>query len=192
MPLLLTIGNKNIHTIGFDVSESKVNAFNKSQAFLKDLDTDTLSDLQNKNLTYATLDPKEIQKADIIVMCVPTPLTRNLDPDMGYIESATTTISENLQEGQLVILESTTFPGTSEEIVTPILEKSGLKAGTDFFVAYSPEREDPGNKKFNTGSTAKVVGADTEHALRLATNFMIILLIIQCLLHPQKSLNLQN
>lgn len=171
MPLLLTMGQKKIKTIGFDVSEKKVNAFNHTESFLKDLDIHALENLQKQDLTYATLNPKDIQKADIIVMCVPTPLTRNLDPDMGYIESATQTIADNLQKGQLIILESTTFPGTSEEIVTPILEKTGMISGQDFFVAYSPEREDPGNKKFDTGSTAKIVGADTEQALRLATEF---------------------
>ena len=141
MPLLLTIGQKNIKTIGFDISESKVNAFNNSEPFLKDLDIETLRKLQKQKLTHATLDPHEIKNADVIIICVPTPLTQNLDPDTGYIQSATQIIADNLQKGQLIVLESTTFPGTSEEIVTPILEKSGLKSGLDFFVAYSPERK---------------------------------------------------
>jgi UDP-N-acetyl-D-glucosamine dehydrogenase len=111
----------------------------------------------------ATADPSRLAEADAIVMCVPTPLNIHREPDISYVEQTTETIAKYLRKGQIVILESTTYPGTSEEVVRPILEKSGLKAGVDFAVAYSPEREDPGNPDFNTNTIPKVVGADSEH-----------------------------
>ncbi|MEM6602737.1 MAG: nucleotide sugar dehydrogenase [Pseudomonadota bacterium] len=171
MPLLLTMGRQNIKTIGFDVSDQKVADFNAAKPFLKDLDVDALKMLHENGLTSASSDPNMLEYADIIVMCVPTPLTRNLDPNMTYIKDAAETIARYLRPGQMIILESTTFPGTTEELLKPILESSGLQSDKDFFIAYSPEREDPGNKTFQTSTTPKIIGADSAIALKLATAF---------------------
>jgi UDP-N-acetyl-D-glucosamine dehydrogenase len=126
--------------------------------------------LANSDKSDATTDFFRLDEADAILLCVPTPLDHHREPDMSYVEQTTETVSKYLRKGQLVILESTTWPGTTEELMIPILEKnSGLKAGTDFYVAYSPEREDPGNPNFNTAKIPKVVGGHGDEALKLAT-----------------------
>jgi UDP-N-acetyl-D-glucosamine dehydrogenase len=121
-----------------------------------------------KNGSKATSNFDELKKVDCILMCVPTPLDIYEQPDMSYVKKATTTISKNLKKGQLVILESTTYPGTTKEIIKPILEMSGLSAGKDFFLAYSPEREDPGNKDFSVARIPKVIGGLTPACLNVA------------------------
>src|SRR5690625_2928362 len=127
--------------------------------------------LSSSDRCSATTDFSRLKEADAILMCVPTPLDRYREPDMSFVEKTTQTVAENLRRGHLVILESTTWPGTTEDLIIPILEKeSDLKAGEDFFVAYSPEREDPGNVNFKTSSIPKVVGGHGEAALRLATS----------------------
>jgi UDP-N-acetyl-D-glucosamine dehydrogenase len=110
----------------------------------------------------------ELGKPDALLICVPTPLTENREPDMKYVVQTCQTISKYLKKGQLVVLESTTYPGTSTELMLPILEQGGLKAGRDFYLAYSPEREDPGNKEFDTASIPKVVGGYNKQSLNKA------------------------
>ena len=171
VPLILTMARHGIKTIGFDISPKKVASFNKAEAFLKDMNIDQLKIYRQNDFTRATSSASELIDADIIILCVPTPLTRNLDPDMSYIENASKMVASILRKGMMVVLESTTFPGTTTDVMTPILETSGLNIGQDFFVAYSPEREDPGNKQFHTASTPKIVGADDEVTRKLACDF---------------------
>ena len=123
-----------------------------------------------KNKGSATYKFSEIGDRDCLIICVPTPLDKHEQPDMSYIESASKEIGKSLRKGQLIVLESTTYPGTTREIVKPILEKSKLKAGEDFFLAYSPEREDPGNKEFSVSAIPKVMGGLTDDCLRLTSN----------------------
>jgi len=130
------------------------------------------SDLMSKFINKkgkATTDFNKIKNMDCIIICVPTPLDEHRQPDMTYVESATNKISKNITKGQIIILESTTYPGTTREIVKPLLEKSNLKAGKDFFLAYSPEREDPGNKDFNVAKIPKVIGGYTKNCLQVSS-----------------------
>ena len=122
-----------------------------------------------KNNGSATADFSKIKDMDCLIICVPTPLDKHEQPDMSYVKSASLEISKNLQRGKLIVLESTTYPGTTKEIVKPILEKSGLSAGKDFFLAYSPEREDPGNKEFGVSGIPKVMGGFTNKCLKLTS-----------------------
>ncbi len=116
----------------------------------------------------ATGDMARLSEPDAVLICVPTPLTRHREPDLTYVEATARAIAACLRPGQLVVLESTTYPGTTEEVMRPILEAGGLRSGTDFFLAYSPEREDPGNGEFDTARIPKVVGADDDAARTLA------------------------
>jgi UDP-N-acetyl-D-glucosamine dehydrogenase len=124
--------------------------------------------LRNAARFTATNDFSRVGEADVVILCVPTPLSPQREPDLSYVMRTTESVASHLRRGQLIVLESTTYPGTTREIMRPILERSALRSGTDFFLAYSPEREDPGNAKFATHDIPKVVGADGENALRLA------------------------
>lgn len=169
LPLMWTFHEQGFPVMGFDVDESKINDLKNGKPYIKHLGYDMMEKLAESNRCSATLDFAGLETMDVIIMCVPTPLNTYREPDMQYVEATTRTIGEHLQEGQLVILESTSYPGTTEEVVVPILEKeSGLKSDKDFFVAYSPEREDPGNPNFNTAKIPKVVGADGPEALAVA------------------------
>jgi UDP-N-acetyl-D-glucosamine dehydrogenase len=155
--------------IGYDIDQNKVHNLNSGISYIKHLGSEMMGELASSDRCDATSDFSRLEEADAILLCVPTPLDHHREPDMSYVEQTTETVSKYLRKGQLVILESTTWPGTTEELMIPILEKnSGLKAGTDFFVAYSPEREDPGNPNFNTAKIPKVVGGHGEEALQLA------------------------
>ncbi|HET6528410.1 MAG TPA: nucleotide sugar dehydrogenase, partial [Balneolaceae bacterium] len=137
--------------------------------YIKHLGKEMMQTLSGSDKCDATTDFSRMKEADALLMCVPTPLNEHREPDMKYVEMTCQTVGEHLRAGQLVILESTTYPGTTEDLIIPILEsKSGLKAGEDFYVAYSPEREDPGNPNFNTSKIPKVVGGQGEDALKLA------------------------
>src|SRR5262249_49605710 len=126
--------------------------------------------MRDSGRLQVTANPDDLRRADALLMCVPTPLNAHREPDLSYVETTTRTLGGCLRPGQLVVLESTTYPGTSDEVVRPILEEmSGLVAGVDFAIAYSPEREDPGNIDFSTSSIPKVVGADTEDERRMAS-----------------------
>lgn len=170
LPLMWTFHEQGMPVIGFDVDQRKVDHVNQGTPYIKHLGQEMMGKLAGSDLCEATSDFARMPEADALLMCVPTPLDHHREPDMSYVIATTQTISKHLRKGQLVILESTTWPGTTEELMIPILEKnSGLVAGEDFYVAYSPEREDPGNADFNTAKIPKVVGGHGEDALKLAT-----------------------
>ncbi len=153
LPLSIAFSNK-FSVEGFDMDQSKVEKLSEGKSYLQGVEIDKK---MNKSF-HPTNNPDDLQKCDFLIICVPTPLTINREPDLKHIKDASHLISKNLRREQFVILESTTFPGTTESVVLPILEKSGLKAGIDFGLAYSPERIDPGNKKYTVENTPKVIG----------------------------------
>ena len=167
VPLGIEFTNNGLKVIGFDTDKEKVKNINSGKQIMKHISKSSMEKFV-KDGSKATSDFKELKNVNCILMCVPTPLDIYEQPDMSYVEKATKTISKNLKKGQLVILESTTYPGTTKEIIKPILEKSGLSAGKDFFLAYSPEREDPGNKDFSVSKIPKVIGGITPKCLNVA------------------------
>jgi len=170
LPLALTFGEKGFPVIGFDIDRRKIDAIEQGQSYIKHIASDRIARATKADKPFsATMDFRKAAQADALIMCVPTPLNANREPDMTYIENTARAIGPYLRSGQLVVLESSTYPGTTEEVVKPILEKlSGLRAGIDFFLAFSPEREDPGNPSFNTATIPKVVGGHTQQCTELA------------------------
>ncbi|MEQ8578088.1 MAG: nucleotide sugar dehydrogenase [Balneola sp.] len=169
LPLMWTFHQNDMPVIGYDIDPKKVENLKNGKPYIKHLGVEMMEALADSDNADATTDFSRLDEADAILLCVPTPLDHHREPDMSYVEQTTETVSKYLRKGQLVILESTTWPGTTEELMIPILEKnSGLKAGEDFYVAYSPEREDPGNPNFNTAKIPKVVGGHGDGALKLA------------------------
>jgi UDP-N-acetyl-D-glucosamine dehydrogenase len=169
LPLMWTFHKKKMPVLGFDIDQFKVDSIKSGKPYIKHLGEEMMQLLSQSDSCDATTDFSRLKEADAILMCVPTPLDHHREPDMTYVVETTKTVSKHLRRGHLVILESTTYPGTTEEVMIPILEEaSGLKAGVDFFVAYSPEREDPGNPNFNTERIPKVVGGYGAEALQLA------------------------
>jgi len=171
LPLAVEMAKAGFKVIGMDISDGKTAQINAGRSYIPDVPTEALAELVGKGLIVATTDFASAAKCDAIVICVPTPLDEMKEPDTSYMESAARQITPYLQAGCLVTLESTTYPGTTEEIVQPILEASGRKVGTDLFLAFSPERVDPGNAKFQTKNTPKVVGGVTPDCTRVATAF---------------------
>ena len=167
VPLGIEFAERGLEVVGFDTDAEKIGNINSGKQIMKHISSKKMAKFI-KNGSKATSDFEELKHTDCILMCVPTPLDIYEQPDMSYVESATKTISKNLRKGQLVILESTTYPGTTKEIIKPILEESGLTAGKDFFLAYSPEREDPGNKDFSVSKIPKVIGGLTDKCLNVA------------------------
>ena len=168
IPLGLEFVETGFLVTGFDKDKKRVNDINNGKQVMNHISSDLMSKFINKK-GKATTDFNKIKNMDCIIICVPTPLDEHEQPDMTYVESATNKISKNLTKGQMIILESTTYPGTTREIVKPLLEKSDLKAGKDFFLAYSPEREDPGNKDFNVAKIPKVIGGYTKNCLQVTS-----------------------
>lgn len=169
LPLMWTFHEAGLNVVGFDVDESKIQNIKKGIPYIKHLGSDMMMKLSSSDKIKATSDFSQLKEVDAVLICVPTPLDHHKEPDMSYVLETTTTISKYLRKKHLIILESTTWPGTTEELMVPILEEnSNLKSGRDFFVAYSPEREDPGNKNFNTAKIPKVVGGHGDNALELA------------------------
>ncbi len=158
LPLVQLFARAGYSVVGFDIDEEKVKKLNKGESYIKHIPSEKIGELVNLGQFCATANFEKLREVDAIVICVPTPLTINREPDMSYITATSRTIRDNLASGQLIILESTTYPGTLRTVVQPILEESGLKAGTNFFLAYSPEREDPGNPAHSAGSIPKVIG----------------------------------
>jgi UDP-N-acetyl-D-glucosamine dehydrogenase len=171
LPLLRTAASRGFTGIGFDVNENKVEILNHGGSYIKHIAGETIRSLQKEGRLSATHDFSRLTEVDVVLICVPTPLTRQREPDLGYVVSTAEAIAPYLQPDQLIVLESTTYPGTTREVIQPILERGGLRSGNDFFLAYSPEREDPGNDAFGTSDIPKVVGADGPQALRLACAF---------------------
>jgi len=169
LPLMMEFVEQGFTTIGFDVDDTKVDSLNNGKSYIKHISDERVATVVDSKLFSASADFARIKEVDCILICVPTPLTRYREPDLSFIENTSETLAAHLRKGQLVVLESSTFPGTTEEVMKPILEKSGLKGDVDFWVAFSPEREDPNNPKFNTRTIPKVVGANTEKARKLVS-----------------------
>ena len=170
IPLGLEFAGTGFSVTGFDKDSNRVKEINSGKQVMKHIPAKSMKEFVKKNKGSATNKFSEIGDMDCLIICVPTPLDKHEQPDMSYIESASKEIGKNLRKGQLIVLESTTYPGTTREIVKPILERSKLKAGEDFFLAYSPEREDPGNKEFSVSAIPKVMGGLTDDCLRLTSN----------------------
>ncbi len=168
LPLVKTFLNKGFEVVGFDIDEKKVRMLNKGKSYIKHVTAEELEGFLKKKKFQATADFTALGRVDTIIICVPTPLDAHNNPDLSFVLNTTETISNNLRKGQLVILESTTYPGTTEEEILPLLEASGLRVGEDFFLAYSPERENPGDKVHTTEKIPKVVGGVTPECSRVA------------------------
>jgi UDP-N-acetyl-D-glucosamine dehydrogenase len=168
LPLAVEFTKAGLETVGIDIDSRKVEAVNAGRSYIGDVRQDELSDVVGSGLLRATDDFSVLAKVDTINIAVPTPLRKTKDPDISYIVAALKEIREYLHKGQLIILESTTYPGTTEEVMLPLLEESGLKVGKDFYLAFSPERVDPGNEKYTTKNIPKVVGGVTPACTELA------------------------
>ncbi len=169
LPLLEVFYKAGFQVIGFDIDPLKIEYIQKGKTYIKHFADSQIQELTNSDRCSVTTDFSRLKEVDSILICVPTPLDYHREPDMTYVTKTAETISQYLQKGQLVILESTTYPGTTDELLTRILEEgSGLKEGVDFYLGYSPEREDPGNLDFNTKSIPKVVGASSKKGRELA------------------------
>jgi len=171
LPLATASARAGFRTIGFDIDAAKVNRLNAGVSYIEAVASDDLAAQVAGGKFRATNDFAELAACDVIVICVPTPLSKQREPDLSFVVETTRTIAAHLHAGQIVVLESTTWPGTTEEVVKPILEKGGLKSGRDFFLAFSPEREDPGNATFRTVGIPKVVAGDGVQATALAEAF---------------------
>jgi UDP-N-acetyl-D-glucosamine dehydrogenase len=168
LPLLLEFVAEGFPTVGFDIDPEKVKELNAGKSYIKHITAEKIKNARQKKLFSATADFSDLKKVDCILVCVPTPLGKHREPDISYIENTSETISQYIQKGQLVVLESSTFPGTTEEVMRPVIEKSGLRAHKDFYLAFSPEREDPNNLNYTTRTIPKVVGANDPTSLKLA------------------------
>jgi UDP-N-acetyl-D-glucosamine dehydrogenase len=169
LPLAQTFRAAGFPVVGFDIDESKVKALMTGRSYIKHITSASVREMRRGDQFQATSDFARLRRTDAIIICVPTPLTKEREPDMSYIVGTSEAIAPNLKAGQLVILESTTYPGTTREVMIPILAQSGLVAGKDYYVAFSPEREDPGNPNFTTRKIPKVVGGLDPASLALAT-----------------------
>jgi len=161
LPLAVEFAHAGFEVVGFDVQQNKVDQINAARSYIKDVKDSTFKPLVESGRLTATTDFSQILNLDTVDICVPTPLRKTKDPDMSYVVAATDAIAQYIHPGLLVMLESTTYPGTTDELLLPKLEASGLKVGQDFFLCFSPERVDPGNSKFQTSNIPKVVGGIT-------------------------------
>lgn len=169
LPLSCAACDKGFRVVGFDVDPAKIDKLGRGESYIGNIHNDRVTRFVTGGLFSPTADYSRLAEVDAIIMCVPTPLNKNREPDMTYIVRTTQAIAPHLKRGQLVVLESTTYPGTTDDVVRPILEQAtGMVAGRDFHLAFSPEREDPGNAKFHTAVIPKVVGGQTPACLRLA------------------------
>lgn len=175
LPLSVSFANKKVRVIGFDIDSSKVEKLNRGKSYIHHIESNEIARLVNDGVLEATTEFHRLSDVDCILICVPTPITKYKQPDLSAVTNTGEEISKYLRGGQLVVLESSTYPGTTNDILGHILEKSGLKLNVDFFIAYSPEREDPGNQDHSTSSVPKVLGADNDQALQMATKLYQII-----------------
>jgi UDP-N-acetyl-D-glucosamine dehydrogenase len=168
LPLAVEFAGAGYTAVGIDLDPAKVNAINEGRSYIDDVSSKDVSELAASGHLRATTDFDVVRELDTINICVPTPLRKTKDPDLSYIVNVAEEIAPRLRQGMLIVLESTTYPGTTDELVLPILERSGLKAGKDFFLAFSPERVDPSNPTYGTHNVPKVVGGLTENCSTLA------------------------
>ena len=169
LPLIHAFIRGGLKCIGYDIDQKKIDSLQEGQSYIEHIPSGWIQQWQSEEKFEATADMSRLSEADVVLICVPTPLSDSRDPDLSYVEGTTRWVSKALRKGQLVVLESTTYPGTTRDVMLPILEQSGLKVEEDFFLAYSPEREDPGNPDFSANSIPKVVGGYGEKSLELAT-----------------------
>jgi UDP-N-acetyl-D-glucosamine dehydrogenase len=169
LPLMRAFCDRNFRVLGFDTDPHKIKQINKGKSYIKNVATPVIAKAVNAGLFSATGDYRRLKEVDAIIICVPTPLNKMREPDLSYVENTCRDIAKNLKKGQLVVLESTTYPGTTDEVVKPMLETSGLKCGRDFYLAFSPEREDAGNPKYSAPNIPKVVGGSDEQSLEMAS-----------------------
>jgi UDP-N-acetyl-D-glucosamine dehydrogenase len=168
LPLSLQFAAAGVLVLGFDVDEAKVERLNSGVSYISHIPSSSVATARQTGRFSASSDFVRIGEVDAVLICVPTPLTKNREPDLSFVEQTARQIAKGLRAGMLVVLESTTYPGTTEEVLLPILESSGLKAGADFFLAYSPEREDPGSPERSAGKIPKVIGGLTPRCLSRA------------------------
>jgi UDP-N-acetyl-D-glucosamine dehydrogenase len=171
LPLAVETSRSGFRSIGFDIAQPVVDSINGGTSHILDVDDSALRALVGDGLLHATTDMGRLGECDLISICVPTPLSKTKDPDLSYVLAAAGTIASTLRPGQLIVLESTTFPGTTRDVLLPILERGGLRAGEDFFVCFSPERVDPGNSVWTTKNTPKVLGGVTPACLDVGRAF---------------------
>ncbi len=171
LPLIDAFTRAGFQCVGFDVDPNKIEDLNAGRSYIKHISSSTIQNWQRNELFQATADMSGLGEVDVVLICVPTPLTDSRDPDLSFVESTARAISENIRSGQLIVLESTTYPSTTRDVVLPILERNakGLRCGQDYFLAYSPEREDPGNTQFVAANIPKVVGGYDSASLNLAS-----------------------
>ncbi len=168
LPLAMEFARVGFHVIGFDVSERLVTALNAGTSHIQDVQSSTVLEHVKAKRFEATTDPVRLRECDAISIAVPTPLSKTRDPDMSYVNAATETVARNIHPGMLIVLESTTYPGTTREVMQPRIEREGLRVGQDVFLAFSPERVDPGNPTWHTRNTPKVVGGLTAACTEVA------------------------
>jgi UDP-N-acetyl-D-glucosamine dehydrogenase len=171
LPFAVEKAKVGFKVIGIEQNPRRAERVNRADNYISDVSDDELRQVVASGRLQAETDFARVAELDVVVICVPTPLTKNLAPDLSYVESVTSEIAARLRPGQLITLESTTYPGTTDEVMRPLLERSGLKQGEEFWLAHSPERVDPGNKRYTTKNTNKVVGASDPWSLDLATCF---------------------
>jgi len=169
LPLAIHFGEKGFNVIGFDLDSRKIDKILHGESYIKHIPAEQIKKITDAKQFDVTIDFSRLSKADCILICVPTPLSDKMEPDLSYLLETTETIANNLRRGQLIVLESTTYPGTTEEMLLPRLSSNDMSVGQDFFLAFSPEREDPGNKKFTATNIPKVVGGITSSCLEVAT-----------------------
>ena len=169
LPLLDAFISKGFRCVGFDIDSSKVAELNAGRSYIKHVSSEKVQGWRSAGTFEATADLARLKEPDALIICVPTPLTDSRDPDLSFVEGTTRSIAAALRPGQLVVLETTTYPTTTRDVVLPILESTGLACGKDFFLAFSPEREDPGNVKYSAAGIPKVVGGMDPAALELAS-----------------------
>jgi len=167
LPLAVEFAKASFNVTGFDNDKNKVTQIKKGLSYILDVSSGDVKDLVSSNRLIATSQKKLLNKMDVIIICVPTPLRKTKEPDISFILSVTKDIANNLRKGQLIVLESTTYPGMTEEVILPRLGGNGLKVGRDLYIAFSPERVDPGNKRYKTKDIPKVVGGITEACMTL-------------------------
>lgn len=168
LPLATEFAKAGYKTIGFDVQAEKVNLVNAGENYIGDIVDDVFKKVVDSKMLSATSDFSFIKEVDAVAICVPTPLDKYQQPDISYVKGSTESVAKYMHSGMVVVLESTTYPGTTEELLKPILEENGLKCGEDFYLAFSPERVDPGNKQYKTKNTPKVVGGIGEDGTKVA------------------------
>lgn len=169
LPLAVAFSESGFTVLGFDIQQKRVDLVNQGRSYIADVSDDRLSSALASNLLEATTKQNRLGEMDAVCICVPTPLTRTKEPELSYVIHESEELSRYLRRGQLVVLESTTYPGTTREVMLPILEHSGLKGSTDFYLAFSPERIDPGSSEWNIKNTPKLVGGIDPHSTEIAT-----------------------